>query len=66
MHGDIENKDALVLKESDYLSYSQNHVLIEMFIKSLLVNHVFLFVGYSMQDSTLKMIMTWVDELISS
>lgn len=66
MHGDIENKDALVLKESDYLSYSQNHVLIEMFIKSLLVNHVFLFVGYSMQDSTLKMIMTWVDELVSS
>lgn len=66
MHGDVENFDALVLKESDYLSYSQKHVLIEMVIKSLLVNHVFLFVGYSMQDSTLNTIMAWVDELIRS
>lgn len=66
MHGDIENIDALVLKESDYLSYSQKHVLIEMVIKSLLVNHVFLFVGYGMQDSTLNTIMSWVDELIRS
>lgn len=66
MHGDIENFTALVLKESDYLSYSQKHVLIEMVIKSLLVNHVFLFVGYGMQDSTLNTIMIWVDELIRS
>lgn len=66
MHGDIENFTALVLKESDYLSYSQKHVLIEMVIKSLLVNHVFLFVGYGMQDTTLNTIMIWVDELIRS
>lgn len=66
MHGDVENFTALVLKESDYLSYSQKHVLIEMVIKSLLVNHVFLFVGYGMQDSTLNTIMTWVDDLIRS
>lgn len=66
MHGDVENFTALVLKESDYLSYSQKHVLIEMVIKSLLVNHVFLFVGYGMQDTTLNTIMTWVDDLIRS
>lgn len=66
MHGDLDNFDALVLKEEDYLSYSSRHVLIETFIKSLLVNHVFVFVGYSLQDTTLNMIMSWVDDLVKA
>ena len=34
MHGDFEH-DNFVLKEDDYLSYSENFKLIETYIKSL-------------------------------
>ena len=46
MHGDIDDPGTIVLKESDYLKYHQNHILIETFIKSLLIDHTFLFIGY--------------------
>lgn len=65
MHGDIETIKDVVLKEDDYLNYSNTHVLIETFIKSLLVDHTFLFVGYSLNDYNLKQIMSWVDFLSS-
>ena len=32
MHGDITDLDTIVLKEADYLEYSQKHVLIELFV----------------------------------
>ena len=35
MHGDIDDIENIVLKEDDYLNYSQNHIIIETFIKSL-------------------------------
>lgn len=63
MHGDIKNLDTIVLKEKDYLNYSQSHILIETFIKSLLTNHSFLFIGYSLNDYNLKQIISWVDYL---
>ena len=63
MHGDIKDLDNIVLKENDYLNYSQNHILIETYIKSLLVNNTFLFIGYSLNDYNLKQIMSWVDYL---
>lgn len=47
MHGDLSDPASIVLKEQDYLDYSQKHVLIELFIKSLLTDHVVLFLGYS-------------------
>ena len=37
MHGDIENVESVVLKETDYLEYEQKHVMISTFIKSLLI-----------------------------
>lgn len=61
MHGDIDFLKTIVLKEDDYLSYSQNHILIETFIKSLLLDHTFLFVGYSLNDYNLKLIIKWRD-----
>lgn len=61
MHGDISKQETIVLKESDYLNYEQKHVLIETFIKSLLINHTFLFIGYSLNDYNLKLIMSWVN-----
>lgn len=63
MHGDIDDLDSIVLKEKDYISYSQTHVLIETKIKSLLIDHTFLFVGYSLNDYNLKLILGWINYL---
>lgn len=63
MHGDLKRKN-IVLKEDDYLLYSQRFKLIETFIKSLFVNHIVLFIGYSLQDMDLKIIMKWVKDIL--
>lgn len=61
MHGDIDDIKDIVLKEEDYLNYSQKHIIIETFIKSLLIDKTFLFVGYSLNDNNLKLIMSYID-----
>ncbi len=61
MHGDISELDTIVLKEDDYLNFSQNHILIELFVKSLLVDHTVLFVGYSLNDYNVKLIINWIN-----
>lgn len=67
MHGDIapENIEKIVLKESDYLQFSQHHVLIELFVKALLADHTILFLGYSMNDYNIKLIISWLNHLRS-
>lgn len=60
MHGDIEHPETIVLKEDDYLAYSREHVLIEMFVKALLADHSILFLGYSMNDYNVKLIVNWL------
>lgn len=65
MHGDIDEPDTIILKEADYLEYTQKHVLIEMFIKSLLTDHTILFLGYSMSDYNVKLIMSWINYIRS-
>lgn len=61
MHGDIDDLSTIILKEDDYLNYSQNHVLIELFVKSLLVDHTILFLGYSLNDYNIKLILSWIN-----
>ena len=61
MHGDLEKPDTIVLKESDYIKYEQEHPLICTFIKSLLVNHTFIFLGYSLNDNNLNLIIGWIN-----
>ena len=61
MHGDLNLPQSIVLKESDYLEYEQRHPLISTFIRSLLVNHTFLFVGYSLNDYNLNLIIGWIN-----
>ncbi len=63
MHGDISDIDSIVLKESDYLNYSQKKILIETFIKSLMINHTFVFLGYSLNDNNIKQIISWINYL---
>ncbi len=61
MHGDIDHPETIILKESDYLDYEQTHPLISTYIKSLLVNHTFVFVGYSLNDNNLNLIIGWIN-----
>ena len=63
LHGDIRQPEKLVFKEDDYLQYPQTHRLMETFLKSLLINHIFLFVGYSLNDYNLKTFVSWIDYL---
>lgn len=63
MHGDLMKEKTIVLKESDYINYEQTHILISTFIRSLLINYTFLFVGYSLNDYNLKLIIGWINYL---
>lgn len=61
MHGDIDILNNIVLKEDDYLTYSLNHELLEIYIKSILIDKTILFVGYSLGDNNLKLIMSYIN-----
>lgn len=61
LHGDICQPEKMVFKEDDYLQYSETHRLMETYLKSLLIGHVFLFVGYSLNDYNLKTFVSWID-----
>lgn len=63
IHGDFEH-DNFVLKEDDYLSYSENFKLIENYIKSIIGTKVVLFVGYSFNDPDVKQVFEWVKEIL--
>lgn len=65
MHGDLHDISTIVLKEQDYLNYSQDRVLIELFIKSLLTDHTVLFLGYSLNDYNIKQIISWLNYMRS-
>lgn len=59
MHGGFIY-DNYVLKEDDYLNYSNNFKLTETLIKSLIARYTVLFVGYSFNDPDTKQIFNWV------
>ena len=61
MHGDLDHIESIVLKETDYTVYEQKHPLISTFIKALLVNHTFVFIGYSLNDYNLNLIIGWIN-----
>lgn len=61
-HGDLKNRN-IVLKEEDYLNYSENFKLIETLIKSIFSTNVVVFVGYTLGDYNMKLILNWVRNL---
>lgn len=63
MHGDFEH-DNFVLKEDDYLNYSNNFRLIETYIKSVIAANVVLFIGYSYNDPDVKQLFSWVKDIL--
>ncbi|MDI7740569.1 SIR2 family protein [Lysinibacillus fusiformis] len=65
MHGDLLKKN-IVLKEDDYLYYSDNFKLIENYVESIFINHTVLFIGYSMQDYDLKLLIKRLQSTIGN
>lgn len=63
MHGDFKHKN-IVLKEDDYLKYSENYRLMEVFIKSLFATNTILFVGFSADDPNVNQIYSWVNNIL--
>lgn len=61
MHGDFTKPESIVLKEGDYLEYENTHPLISAFIRSLLINHTFVFLGYGLNDYNLNLIISWIN-----
>ncbi len=59
MHGGFKH-DNYVLREDDYLNYSNNFKLTETLIKSFVARYTVLFVGYSFNDPDTKQIINWV------
>lgn len=63
MHGDFLC-DNFVLKEDDYLNYSENFKLMETYIKAVIASNVVLFVGYSFNDPDTKQIFNWIKSIL--
>ncbi|HFI4797780.1 SIR2 family protein [Elizabethkingia anophelis] len=63
IHGDLDSGN-IVFKEDDYLSYSQNHPLLDSFIKSIFASKVVLFIGYSFNDYNLKQVVQYVRDIL--
>lgn len=63
-HGDFDNKN-IVFKETDYLEFSKNNTLKEIFVKSLFSNKVILFVGYSVGDINLKLLIREIQFILT-
>ena len=65
MHGDLGIK-RVVLKESDYDSYSAEFALIESFIKETFASKLVLFLGFSFDDTNLQSILETVKGILKS
>lgn len=63
MHGDVNHFNDLILRESDYLNYEYTHTAISTFMTSLLMTHVFLFLGYSLRDINLSLIINKINNI---
>lgn len=63
MHGDLKNKN-IVLKKDDYDNYEEKFPLITTYIKSLFTTNTVLFIGYSLNDINVQLIMKWIKEIL--
>lgn len=63
LHGDLEHRN-IVLKEEDYLNYSENFKLIETMLKSIFSTNTVVFIGYGLNDYNIKLILNWAKALL--
>lgn len=59
VHGDFSSSN-FVLKEQDYLDYEQNYKLIDKLVKTIFSTNLVIFIGYSLQNYNIKLILNWV------
>lgn len=62
VHGDIKKRN-IVLKEEDYLDYNEKFKLVETLLKSIFATTTVVFIGYSLSDYNIKLILNWVRKL---
>lgn len=63
VHGDFEHKN-FVLKEEDYLNYEDHFKLISTVMKSVFSTNTVVFIGYSLNDYNIKLILNWEKVLL--
>ncbi|HEY3353392.1 MAG TPA: SIR2 family protein [Polyangia bacterium] len=56
LHGDADDEGPIVLTKSQYDQFFEDHPAKALLLEGLLLNHVFLFVGYSLSDPHLRQI----------
>ncbi len=64
LHGDLLHKN-IVLKEEDYLNYSENFKLSETLLKSIFATNTVVFIGYGLNDYNIKLILNWTKTLLA-
>ena len=63
LHGDLKHKN-IVLKEEDYLNYSENFKLIETVLKAVFSMNTVVFIGYGLNDYNIKLVLNWAKTLL--
>lgn len=63
LHGDLNHRN-IVLKEEDYLNYSENFKLVETLLKSIFATTTVVFIGYGLNDYNIKLILNWTKALL--
>ena len=63
LHGDFKHSN-IVLKEEDYLNYSEKFKLIETLLKSIFATNTVVFIGYSLNDYNIRLILNWTKKLL--
>lgn len=58
VHGDFSTE--FVLKESDYLNYEFSYQLISNLMKSIFATNLVVFIGYSLDDYNIRLILNWM------
>lgn len=63
LHGDLKHRN-IVLKEEDYLNYSDTFKLTETLLKSIFATNTVVFIGYGLNDYNIKLILNWTKVLL--
>lgn len=63
LHGDLDHRN-IVLKEEDYLNYSEKFKLVETILKSIFATNTVVFIGYGLNDYNIKLVLNWTKALL--
>eukprot|EP01123_Difflugia_compressa_P004133 TRINITY_DN15486_c0_g1_i1.p1 TRINITY_DN15486_c0_g1~~TRINITY_DN15486_c0_g1_i1.p1 ORF type:complete len:413 (+),score=83.62 TRINITY_DN15486_c0_g1_i1:185-1240(+) len=64
IHGDLSTPNEVVLTESDYDRYFEHRPAVATLLRGLLLNRTFVFIGYSLRDPNLNIIIDEVSSLL--